>query len=228
MPVLNRRLYETLCDSNKTYLRDRNLIADEHGSDIEFNEHPNAIINQLIENEKFTKKGCEERYQKEKNKVKYIIQFLTAALIFLGAGFALAPLLIVSPIALPILPFLLVGFGIIAITKFILSIKINHQETSVRNAKNVLASLGEVERKLSQEELHAQLSKIPNFEGFSLIKEQMQTILEGIVGLRQQHTTYHSEISNLLNRGLFKTIQPEDSANQPVKVDEHTASGPSN
>jgi hypothetical protein len=176
-----------------------------------FFTHPSTIVNTPYA----------KKYQKEKAKAKYIILFLSAAVALLGAGFALAPLFIASTIILPVLPVLLFGFAIIAITKFCLNIKIKHQE-SVRDAKNILDELEQVEKQLVKENFHAQLSKSQNLE-------ILNTISEKILDLRDQNSINHAEVSDLLKRGLFnKNIHIEDSANQPVKIEEHIASGPSN
>lgn len=131
--LLNRHLYEKLCDLNKAYLRDENVLIDEYVPDIELDENQ---TNQLIKNEKSHAEASEENFQKGKYKAKHINMLLISALALLGGGFTLAPLFIVSPIVIPIIPVLLFGIAIIAITKFFLNIKINRLEIKSVDAAN--------------------------------------------------------------------------------------------
>ncbi len=97
-----------------------------------------VFFEQFCENEKLNTKHLREVYQKEKYKAKHIEMLLITALALIGAGFFIAPLLVVSPIILPIFPVLLVGFAIIALTKFYFNLRLNPIETNRRQAETFL------------------------------------------------------------------------------------------
>ncbi len=175
MPVLNRNLYEALCDSNKEHLRSF-VITDEIGSDIELGADQNPVINELIKNEAIIAKISQHKYQKEKNKAKYIIPLMTAVLILVGVALALTTFFITSSAVLPIFPILLLGFGIIEIVKVFLNIKINHHEISDRNAKNILIELDKIKRELAQDELDSGIKNIDQKITKLLCKTESQSI----------------------------------------------------
>lgn len=204
MPVLNRHLYEELCEQNRNYLREKipeNLI-NEPALDIDLNrlDDPEQIMNQLIRNEKDIVEACNKQFQKEKNKAKYTILFLSAAVAALGAGFALAPLFIVSTIVVPVLPVLLIGFAIVGITKLLLSLKVNRLKANSTQAINTLDQLIEVDKNMGQE-----------------IKSTFnRTIGEKIEAITEMNSQKFSQI--LVKLGAFKTdpipIPVNESANE--------------
>lgn len=157
MLILNRQLYEELNELNKNYLIDQGLVNDE--SDINLGEDPHHI-KQLIKNEKDRVEVCDKHYQKEKNKAKYIILSLGAAVALFGAGFALAPLFIVTTIVLPILPVLLLGFAIIGITKLFLNMKINHVKADLDQTSSALSQLEEIDKNSGREFVNQAIQEI--------------------------------------------------------------------
>lgn len=192
MPVLKRHLYEELNEASKNYLIDQDLVNSD-GSDIDLGQDHNHI-KQLIRNEKDNVGAYDTKYQKEKNKAKYIILFLGAAVALLGAGFALAPFFIVTTIVLPILPVLLIGFAIIGITKLFLNMKVNHLEASVTQASNVLGQLKDIDMNAGREMV-----------GF--LKDEIQNttteVLNRIGKLEEQATQNNSQL--LAKLGTFST-----------------------
>jgi hypothetical protein len=209
MPVLNRHLYEKLCDSNKAYLRNQNLFIDEEGSDIDLGED-HHLINQLIINEKARVQACDKQFQNEKNKVKYTILFMSAAIASLGAGFALAPLFIVSTIVLPVLPVLLIGFAIVGITKLFLNLRVNRLNAHATQAINILDQLKEVDKNAGREIV----STFNN--GIQEIKNITEAVSEKIDELEAKTTHNFSQL--LTKAGMFSTapipIPNADPANE--------------
>ncbi len=143
MPALSNINVRKFCDANQALLRDQELVDPNHFINlIGLNpEEQKNLVNQLIENEKSNVEASEENYQKGKYKAKHINMLLTSAWALLGAGFTLAPLFIVSPIVIPIVPVLLFGVAIIAITKFFLNIKNNRLGIEAKQAANILNHL---------------------------------------------------------------------------------------
>ncbi len=162
MPVLlNRQLYEELCELNKDYLRNQNLIIDGNEDDIDLSENHN-LINQLIRNEEDNVKACSEKYQKEKNKTKYTILVLGVIVALIGAGFGLAPLFIVTTIALPILSVLLLGFAIKEITELSLNMKVNRHEAGLEQTISALNQLREIDKNFRRESVNQAIQEIKN------------------------------------------------------------------
>jgi F0F1-type ATP synthase assembly protein I len=151
MPVLSNINAQILCGSNQALLRNQGLV-DLNGL-INLNrlnpEDQKNLVSQLIENEKSNAEGREEIYQKAKYKADHIMTLLISALALLGVGFTLAPLFIVSPLILPVLPVLLFGVAIVAITKFFLNIKINQLETNVKQTTNASNQLKESKEEMA-------------------------------------------------------------------------------
>lgn len=210
MPVL----YEDLCESNQNFLRGEGLV--DNGENIVGLERraPEAQrrINQLIENEKLNAEIRGENYVKEKYKGKHIILLLVSALALLGVGFTLAPLLIVSTITVPILPVLLFGVAIIAITKFFLNIKNNRLETEVKDAAKILNKLKKYK---TIETVDEEVIRTFNHKMHE-IKNLTEQVVEEISALEKN--TSHN-FSQLLNRaGLFTAtpipISHADPANE--------------
>lgn len=210
MPVLNRRLYEELCDLNKTYLRNQNLIIDEEESDIDLGEDHN-VINRLIINERDIMEAHDKKYVEEKNKAKHINMLLISALALLGAGFTLASFFIVSPIIIPIYPVLLFGVAIVAITKFFLDLKSNRLGTEAKHAAKVLEQLKKYERVNGNGEeitnaLNNQIQEIKNIT---------MNVYEKIGELKQDTTQSFSQL--MQQTGLFPSAIPipqADPANE--------------
>lgn len=212
MPVLNRDLYEELCDLNKDYLNSQNLIIDSHGSDIEMGEDQNQIITKLIKQEKDNFEACDEKYQKEKNKAKYITLLLSVAVVLLGAGFALAPLFIVSTIVIPVLPVLLIGFAIVGITKLFLNLQVNRFKFNATHASSTLEQLKDVALNAGQE-------IISNFNHtIQEIKNTTMTVSKKIDVLAENNTYGLSQLMTKLGTFPISTtpsipIPLDDSAN---------------
>ncbi|WP_342147662.1 hypothetical protein [Rickettsiella endosymbiont of Aleochara curtula] len=211
MPVL----YEDLCESNQNFLREEGLVDNGEnivGLERRAPEAQRRIINQLIESEKLNEKVTGENYIKEKYKGKHIILLLVLALALLGVGFTLAPLLIVSTITIPILPVLLFGIAIVAITKFFLNIKNNRLETKLKDAANILNKLKEYK---TIETIDEEVIRTFNHKMHE-IKNLTEQVVEEISALEKN--TSHN-FSQLLNRaGLFTAtpipISPADPANE--------------
>ncbi|MFZ0218652.1 MAG: hypothetical protein WAL30_00375 [Candidatus Aquirickettsiella sp.] len=163
MPVLNNINTQLLCVESRNLLTEKELI-DEDGQLVNFDtlslQEQNEVVQLIVENETSNTTFTKENYKKEKDRAKYIILLLGAAISLLGAGFALAPLFIVSTIVLPVLPVLLLGFAIIGITKLFLNLKINHLKASVSQATNTLDQLKEVDVNTEREIINHTLQKI--------------------------------------------------------------------
>ena len=214
MPVLNRDLYESLCDSNKKYLRDQDFILDDNNLSIDLGDSSNQIIDQLIENEKLNK-------QKENFKAKYVTQLMTIAFMLLAAGFTLASFFIATLIVLPILPILLIGFAILASIKFILSIKNNLMETHVTHLANTLDQLKEVDINVGREIVSAPFRE--TIQDVKDIKSQTEAVSKKIDKLEESH----SSIAQLLvKQGAFSTATIPHSEPANELYDRESTSSP--
>lgn len=152
MPILSHIHVGKFCDENQVLLMSRNFVDQNQHINIQSEnvKDQKNLVNELLTNEKKNKKEIEEIYKKEKNKSENAIQLMTAALIFLGAGLALAPFFIASTIILPILPFLLFGLAIISITKFIFNLKDTSLEVDLNNAINFHKELEDTSSDIKQ------------------------------------------------------------------------------
>lgn len=218
--LLNRHLYEKLCDLNKAYLRDQNVLIDEYGPDIELDENQ---TNQLIENEKSHAKDSKENYQKGKHKAKHINMLLISALALLGGGFTLAPLFIVSPIVIPIIPVLLFGIAIIAITKFFLNVKINRLEIKSVDAANF-------SNKLEKDKGDDGNFREEIINGVQEVKSVIESVVAEIGAQKESNSHNFSQL--LAKLGTFPTIPipiPRvDQANETLHNTATMSSSPTN
>lgn len=200
MPVMNRDLYESLCDLNKNFLSDQGLVPADTNLDIVLADNSNRTISQLIVNEKLNK-------QKQNFKSEYITQAMSIALMLLAGGFTLASFFVASVIVLPVLPILLLGFGIIAITKFIFNFKINNIEA---NTNEVINGLNQLEMGTNAE------SRAVTFE----IGEQIGSLSEKIDILSANFT------QSLFKPGIPPKSNPDssiDPANEFLNKEEMAA-----
>lgn len=176
MPILSHININKFCNTNQILLRQREFVDQNQYMNLEkVNvQDQKDLINELLVNEKDNIEGIVEIYRKEKNKVEYILQSMTVAVIFLGAGFALAQLFIASTVILPpIFPLLLVGFAIIAATKLILCIKTNSLEADKNHAVNILNQLREIDESDGQESIRTLSRVVKDFnETIGVLKEK--------------------------------------------------------
>lgn len=204
MPVLNNINPQELCDVNQAFLAERELV-DHRGyiNLLEQNlEEQKNIVDELIRNEVYNAKASEENFKKVKHKSSHIILLLISALALIVAGFVLAPFFIASSMIMPIVPILLFGVAIIAITKFFLDLKSNRLGTEAKHAANVLEQLKKYERVNGNGEeitnaLNNQIQEIKNIT---------MNVYEKI-GELKQHTT--QSFSQLMQQtGLFSSAIP--------------------
>jgi hypothetical protein len=214
MPVLNRDLYKSLCDSNKSYLIGQGLVPANTNLDVVLPDNSNQIISQLIINEKLNK-------QKQSFKSEYVTQTMSIALMLLAGGFTLASFFIASAIVLPILPVLLLGFGVIAVIKFILSFKVNCLEV---NTNEIVNSLSRLEVDANAEE------SARNIVGNEIreLREITITLGEQTGNLSEKIDVLSGNITqNLFKLGMFSSKpNPDlsaDSANEFLNEEEMEA-----
>lgn len=223
MPVLNngRLNIEGLCESNQIFLGERGLI-DVNREDVNLGrlnpEEQKNILNQLKENEKLNAQSTEANYQKGKYQAKHIILLLITALALLGAGFTLAPLIVLNPITLPIVPFLLFSVAFVAFTNFCLNIKTNRLGNEANHAANILNQLEECKVAGNVEE-----EVISAFNDTIQEVRNVTEVMSGKIDELAEKTTHNFSILTT-KLGLFSPTTPipipvSESANELHSMD---------
>ncbi|WP_342219804.1 hypothetical protein [Rickettsiella endosymbiont of Miltochrista miniata] len=223
MPALSNINVQKFCDANQALLRDQRLVEPNHFINlIRLNpEEQKNLVNQLIENEKSNVEASEENYQKGKHKAKHINMLLISALALLVAGFTLAPLFVASPIVIPILPVLLFGVAIIAITKFFLNIKNNRLEVNAIQADKVLNQLKEckeVDGNVEEEVIRAFNNAIRN------INSQTEVVGEKIKALEESSSQKFSQLLDMFGKFRPSSPTPIDASANEVHILERVPS----
>lgn len=213
MPTLNHINAATLCFENRQLLQsfplneglNTDLINIEGFIDLSplTLEQKKNLVDQIIDNEEFNIKASKKKSQELKYTAKNIIEFLTLSLALLVAGLALAPLFFASFISLPILPILLFGVAIIAITKLVLNRKINQLESIAMPTDKALNQL--IESSKVNEEISNDVK-----QEIRKMKDATLEIENKIDALATNSAFNFSEL--LANQGTFsKTIPPSPS-----------------
>lgn len=175
-----------VCDANKTLLQIKAAeglvgIVDGEGF-INLNALPSpaeqtVFFEQFCENEKLNTQHLRGVYQKEKYKAKHIEMLLITALALIGAGFFIAPLFVVSPIILPIIPVLLAGLAIIALTKFYFNLRLNPIEADMRQAESFLHDVRDSNR--NEVDINALVNgQTQNIEVTRVLSEKVDMLAE--------------------------------------------------
>ncbi|TLY47580.1 MAG: hypothetical protein E6K54_04060 [Gammaproteobacteria bacterium] len=229
MPELTTINVIDICGENRDLLREKEregvvgLVDDAgiiHINALPSSEEQMVFIDQFCENEKLNTQHIKEVFQKEKYRAEHIIMFLIIALALIVAGYSFAPLFIASAIILPIIPVLLAGVAIIALTKFYLNLRLNSLETNKLQSKAFLDKI--------------MTSKGSNMDESDINSEnngQTQEIKATIKAATDEATRVLSEKIEILSKNTqsffstFSKPSPED----PVNAFHHSerASSPS-
>ncbi len=212
MPELNRALYEALCDVNKQYLVEKNLIIDGNGSDIVLGEDASKIVKELKENERYRLEQHDAIYHNKKNKLQYSVLFLNTAIALIAGGMALASLFIASTIILPALPFLLISFAMVGLFQLFLGRKLNEHSADIIRMKSILGSLNEFDKTIQQESVSEKLFGVQN---------QIKVMHDKINNVEEKEAEVTQNVSQVLTKlGIFPTppipIPNADSANESL------------
>lgn len=219
MLELNNIKVTDVCEANKNLLREKEEaivgLVDGEGF-INLNvltsaEEKVAFFEQFYDNEKLNTQHIIEVYQKEKYKADHIIMLLITALGLIGTGFFIAPLLVVSPIILPIIPVLLAGVSIIALTKLYLNIRLNSLETSKLQAEVFLEKISE-SRGSNENEVDINRANIDQTQVIQTIRE---ATLEVTRALSEKVDTLEKNTQSFFkNTVLASKPIHDDAANQ--------------
>lgn len=212
MTVLNRALYEALCDVNKQYLVEKNLIIDENGSDVVLGADASKIVKELKENERYRLEQHDAIYHNKKNKLQYSVLFLNTAIALIAGGMALASLFIASTIILPALPFLLISFAMVGLFQLFLGRKLNEHSGDIIRMKSILGSLNEFDKTIQQESVSEKLFGVQN---------QIKAMQDKINNVEEKEAEVTRSVSQVLTKlGIFPTpsipIPNADSANESL------------
>lgn len=213
MPELTTINVIDICGENRDLLREKEregvvgLVDDAgiiHINALPSEEEQMVFFDRFCENEKLNTQHIKEVFQKEKYRAEHIITFLITAVALIVAGYSFAPLFIASAI----IPVLLVGVAIIALTKFYLNLRLNSLET------NRLQSEAFIDKIMTSKGSNGNESDIN-----SEINGQTQEIKATIKAATNEATRVLSEKIEMLSKNTqsffstFSKPSPEDPAN---------------
>lgn len=212
MPELINVREADVCEANKSllerYAPTQLVNADGY---IEVNrinniEQRKDFLEQFYENETSNTQYIKGSYQKQKYKSKHTIKLLIATLALIGAGYLLVPLFITSSIILPIIPVLLAGIAIIALTEFYFNRRLNTLESNKLQAE---AFLDKIMVNKGSNEKEANINRAVN-DSTQEIKETIQQATREVTKILSEKVDTFSE-----NTQRFFSTFPTTSHENP-------------
>ncbi len=172
------------------------------------------IVPQLVEHEKNNVVLLEKNRQRAKSRASYGTLFLIIAVALFGLGIILIPA-IVSSIIIPFIPVFLLGVAVSALGRIFLKLHENYCDTEYRRAKDVLESIGALQKTL------VELKDVPIHQSLS---ELIQEIANNVKEVKK---TLQVVFANFIEcNGLFKSAGRAKVIASDTTI--HPMPGPSN
>ena len=205
---------------------DVNILCPQSRSLLESTEAPVAnrldsrqsilqqIVPQLVEHEKNNVVLLEKNHQRAKSRASYGTLFLIIAVALFGLGIILIPA-IVSSIIIPFIPVFLLGVAVSALGRIFLKLHENYCDTEYRRAKDVLESIGALQKTLVE----------PKNEPINQsLSEQIQEISKGVKEVKEMLQVVPA--NSIACKGLFKSADSAKITASDTMID--PMPGPSN
>jgi hypothetical protein len=205
---------------------DVNILCPQSRSLLESTEAPVAnrldsrqsilqqIVPQLVEHEKNNVVLLEKNHQRAKSRASYGTLFLIIAVALFGLGIILIPA-IVSSIIIPFIPVFLLGVAVSALGRIFLKLHENYCDTEYRRAKDVLESIGALQKTL------VELKDMPIHQSLS---EPIQEIAKDVKEVKEMLQVVSA--NSIACNGLFKSADRAKVTASDTTI--HPMPGPSN
>ena len=172
------------------------------------------IVPQLVEHEKNNVVLLEKNQKKKKSRASYGTLFLIIAVALFGLGIILIPA-IVSSIIIPFIPVFLLGVAVSALGRIFLKLHENYCDTEYRRAKDVLESIGALQKTL------VELKDMPIHQSLS---EPIQEIAKDVKEVKEMLQVVSA--NSIACNGLFKSADRAKVTASDTTI--HPMPGPSN